>query len=68
MDFDAEAPGTIGEEDGAIVLSAEAGGGRPGLADEIARRALASGATALAARPADIPGGGPLAAILRYPV
>ena len=38
------------------------------ITDEIMRRALQSGARVLAARAADIPGGGALANILRYPV
>jgi hypothetical protein len=39
-----------------------------GIVDEIASRALKSGARVVAARRADIPGGGSLAAILRYAV
>jgi hypothetical protein len=39
-----------------------------GLIDEITGRALLSGARIVAARRADIPGGGSLAAILRYPI
>ena len=39
-----------------------------GVIDEVARRALRSGAKVLAARRADIPGGGDLAAILRYAI
>ena len=39
-----------------------------GVVDEIARRALQSGARVVAARRGDFPGGGDLAAILRYPV
>jgi hypothetical protein len=37
-----------------------------GVVDQIAARALASGARVLGVRRADIPGGGSLAAILRY--
>jgi hypothetical protein len=39
-----------------------------GIVDEIASRALKSGAQVIAARKADIPGNGSLAAILRYPI
>jgi hypothetical protein len=38
------------------------------VVDEIAGRAIETGARLLAVRGADIPGGGALAAILRYPV
>lgn len=37
-----------------------------GVIDEIARRALRSGARVVSVRRADVPGGGDLAAILRY--
>ncbi|WP_431268262.1 hypothetical protein [Dankookia sp. P2] len=63
VDLDAALPGTLGEEDGAVDFA-----GAGSLTDEIARRALAAGGRVLAARPGEIPGGGPLAAILRYPV
>jgi hypothetical protein len=39
-----------------------------GVVDEIAARALRAGARIVSARRADIPGGGALAAILRYAV
>jgi hypothetical protein len=38
------------------------------VVDEIVSRALKSGARVVAARKADVPGQGSLAAILRYPV
>ena len=37
-----------------------------GVVDEIARRVLLHGGQVLAVRAEDVPGGGPLAAILRY--
>ncbi len=37
-----------------------------GVVDEILRRVLLSGGRVLALRTAEVPGGGPLAAILRY--
>lgn len=66
VDLDADLPGAVGEEDGVVAFGEAAGGGS--LTDEIARRALAAGARVVAAQGAEIPGGGPLAAILRYPV
>jgi hypothetical protein len=67
VDLDAEHPGTLGEEDGAVSFAAQASGRTYDVTDEIARRALRSGARVVAARRDDIPGGGALAAILRYP-
>ncbi|MCU0946196.1 MAG: hypothetical protein MUF65_12615 [Rubritepida sp.] len=64
VDMDAEVPGELADADGALTL----GGGAGSVTDEITRRALATGARALAARRGDIPGGGELAAILRYAI
>jgi ribose 1,5-bisphosphokinase PhnN len=58
----------MSEEDGALTLAAQADGTTYGVTDEIARRALRSGARVISARRHDIPGGGTLAAIQRYPV
>ena len=66
VDIDAVLPGTIDETSGAIAFDKEATSGNFGLVDEIARRALLGGADVLAVRADDIPGGNPLAAILRY--
>jgi hypothetical protein len=68
VDMDADLPGLVAEEDGAVTLAAQADGTTYSVTDEIARRALRSGARVLSARQHDIPGGGALAAILRYPV
>lgn len=68
VDIDAVVPGEVGEEDGAVTFAEASGAASYGVVDEIARRALQSGARIVAARRADIPGGGDLAAILRYPV
>jgi len=60
----------VDEADGRLTL----GEGRPeqtyGVVDEIARRALLTGARVLGVRAADLPGAGdgPLAATLRYPL
>jgi hypothetical protein len=68
VDMDAVVPGTVGDDDGAVVFADHADVLNYGVVDEIARRALQSGARVAAARRADIPGGGDLAAILRYPI
>jgi hypothetical protein len=71
VDIDAIVPGTVDELDGQITL----GEGRPeqtyGVVDEIARRALLTGARVLGVRASDLPdevGAGPLAATLRHPL
>ncbi len=68
VDIDETIPGTIGEEDGSVTLADGPGADSHGVVDEIAGRAYLSGARILALRRADIPGGGSLAAILRYPL
>ena len=68
FDMDASVPGTVAEEDGAVTFAEQPDAVNYGVVDEIARRALKSGARVVAARRADIPGGGELAAILRYAV
>jgi hypothetical protein len=68
VDMDADLPGTVADEDGAVAFAAKADGVNYSVTDEITRRALLSGARVVSARAADIPGGGALAAILRYPV
>lgn len=68
VDIDSVVPGFVAEEDGAITFAEQADGINYGIVDEIARRALQSGARVVAARRTDIPGGGDVAAILRYPV
>jgi len=64
IDMDTVVAGTLDPQTGAVSLQA----GEPGygLVDEIARRALLSGARVLAVRRADIPEGAELAAILRF--
>jgi hypothetical protein len=66
VDMDAVVPGTVDEADGRITL----GEGRPeqtyGVVDEIAKRALLSGARVLAVRAESLPDGAHLAATLRY--
>jgi hypothetical protein len=66
VDIDTVVPGTVDETDGRITL----GAGRPeqtyGVVDEIAKRALLSGARVLGVRAESLPDGAPLAATLRY--
>lgn len=69
VDIDADVPGTIDEVTGTIELEQGVSVDRHhGVVDEIARRAMLAGARVFAVRAQDIPGGGPAAAILRYPV
>jgi len=64
VDIDDVVPGNI-DDDGRVSFDA-ASQSSHGVVDQIAARALASGARVLGLRRADIPGGGSLAAILRY--
>lgn len=66
FDIDEIVHGTVDEEDGSVNFADAPCAGTYGIVDEIASRALRSGATLLAARRSDIPGEASLAAILRY--
>ena len=66
VDIDNVTPGTIDEESGAITFADAESASSYGVIDEIAGRAMASGATVMGVRASDIPGGGALAAVLRY--
>ncbi len=68
VDFDSVSAGTVDDETGAITFAEQPGAASYGIIDEIAGRALNSGAHVMAVRKADIPGGKELAAILRYPI
>ena len=68
VDIDAHVPGTVDEETGAVALDDSDRPGDYGVVDEICRRVILNDGTVLAVRAADVPGGGPAAAILRYPV
>ena len=65
VDIDEVLPGTVGE-DGEVALASGPSAASYGVVDEIAGRALLTGARVLGVRREDIPGGGSLAAILRY--
>jgi Bacterial archaeo-eukaryotic release factor family 11 len=64
-DIDGKLPGFVDEESGAVTL-AEDDAVSYGVVDEVARRVVLSGGRVLAVRGPDIPGGGPMAAVLRY--
>jgi len=68
IDIDTTVPGFVDDESGAITFVEKDDAKAYGVVDEIAARALASGARVMGVRRADIPGGGELAAILRHPV
>ena len=68
FDMDEVLPGTVADEDGAVTFADAPSAGSYGIVDEIAARALRSGATLLATRREDVPGGGSVAAILRYAI
>jgi Bacterial archaeo-eukaryotic release factor family 11 len=65
VDVDQKLPGHVDEDSGAVTFAADDAVSY-GVVDEIARRALLTGARVLAVRGPEVPGGGPLAAILRY--
>jgi Bacterial archaeo-eukaryotic release factor family 11 len=65
VDIDETLPGSV-DENGAIALDEGDDAVNYGVVDEIARRVWLHGGRVLAVRRDDIPGGGPVAAILRY--
>ncbi|MBY0528187.1 MAG: hypothetical protein K2R98_32630 [Gemmataceae bacterium] len=66
IDIDEVIPGTL-NDDGAVTFADGPCAATYGIVDEIARRALLTGARVLGVRRADMPDGGSLAAIMRYP-
>lgn len=66
VDIDQKVPGVVDEESGAVTFSDDDDAASYGVVDEIARRVLLSGGRVLAVRAPDVPGGGAVAAILRY--
>jgi hypothetical protein len=66
VDMDQVIAGTVGDSDGALSLAQEPGAGSYDVVDEIAGRAIATGARCLAVRGADLPDGVALVATLRY--
>jgi hypothetical protein len=65
VDIDEVVPGTV-DDDGAVTFDDKDDEVNYGVVDEIAARALLTGARVLAVRKGDIPGGGSLAAVMRY--
>jgi Bacterial archaeo-eukaryotic release factor family 11 len=68
VDIDETVPGFVDEADGALTLDESDDAVNYGVVDEIARRVLLARGRVLAVRREDVPGDGPAAAILRYPV
>jgi Bacterial archaeo-eukaryotic release factor family 11 len=66
VDIDHKLPGEVDEQSGAVTLADTDDAASYGVVDEIARRVLLHDGRVLAVRGPDIPGGGPVAAILRY--
>jgi hypothetical protein len=68
IDIDEVIPGTVDEADGRVMFAEGPSAKTYGIVDEIAGRALLTGARVLGVRKDDIPDRTHLAAILRYPV
>ncbi len=66
VDIDQVLPGTVGDSEGKVALASAVGAASYDVIDEIAGRAILTGAKVLGVRKADIPDEAPLAAILRY--
>lgn len=68
VDIDQSVPGLVDEQTGAVTLSETEDAVTYGVVDEILRRALLSGAEIFAVRADDMPGGGAVAAGVRFVV
>jgi hypothetical protein len=68
VDIDQTVPGVVDDDTGALTLSDQDDAVTYGVVDEILRRALLSGAEIFAVRAADMPGGGAVAAGVRFMV
>jgi hypothetical protein len=66
VDIDRTVPGLVDDETGAVTFAEVDDALAYGIVDEIARRALLTGARVLAVRSADLPTDSPVAAILRW--
>src|ERR1700722_2778400 len=66
VDLDAVVPGLVSDVDGSVIYSASDDVETYSVVDEVARRALSTGARVLGARREELPDRAPLAAILRY--
>jgi hypothetical protein len=68
VDIDSVTPGSVDEETGAVKFADAPSANSYCIVDEIAARALSTGAKVLGVRKTDLPAPGELAAILRYPI
>jgi hypothetical protein len=66
VDLDAVVPGLVSDIDGSVTYSASDDAETYSVVDEVARRALSTGARVLGARKEELPNRAPLVAILRY--
>jgi hypothetical protein len=66
VDIDRIVPGFVDDETGAVTFADANDAAAYGVVDEVARRALQSGARVMAVRAADLPTDSPVAAILRW--
>jgi hypothetical protein len=66
VDLDAVVPGLVSDLDGSVTYSASDDAETYSVVDEVARRALTTGAKVMGARSDELPDRAPLAAILRY--
>jgi hypothetical protein len=66
VDLDAVVPGFVSDVDGSVIYSASDDAETYSVVDEVARRALSTGARVLGARREELPDRAPLTAILRY--
>jgi hypothetical protein len=66
VDLDAVIPGLVSDLDGTVIYAASDDTETYSVVDEVARRALSTGARVLGARKEELPERAPLTAILRY--
>ena len=66
VDLDAVVPGLVSDIDGSVTYSAADDAETYSVVDEVARRALFTGARVMGAKQHELPDGAPLTAILRY--
>lgn len=68
VDIEAVIPGTVSDDNGEVTFADAPSAETYGVVDEIVSRAMKAGARIVAARAAEVPGNGALAAILRYAI
>jgi hypothetical protein len=68
LDIDRSIEGLVDEESGVVSRAAQADATHYDIIDEIAGRVLLAGGTVYGVRADDLPGGKPLAAVLRFPI